>query len=138
ELASGVFFQGADGTFEFRPLPALAQVSPISGIIARDLDGDGIPDVYCVGNNFGPEPSTGRFDGGVSVLLKGDGHGGLSAVPVWKTGLLAPGDTRGAVLVEAPGGKGAPSIAVSVSNGAVLLFSPNPHPGPERSPLALP
>ena len=39
ELASGIYFQGPDGTFEFRPLPALAQMSPISGLVVRDLDG---------------------------------------------------------------------------------------------------
>jgi hypothetical protein len=91
ELASGVYVQKADGTFEFKPLPSMAQISPINGIVVRDLEGTGKPDVYCVGNNYGPEPSTGRFDGGVSVLLRGDGHGGLTAVPAWQSGLLAPG-----------------------------------------------
>ena len=75
ELASGVSTTSwTTATFEFRPLPSIAQVSPINGIVVRDFDGDGIPDVYCVGNNYGPEPSTGRFDGGVGVLLKGDGQ----------------------------------------------------------------
>jgi hypothetical protein len=77
-----------------------------------------------VGNNFGPEPTTGRFDGGVGLLLKGDGRGGLLPVPTWKSGLLAPGDTRGAVAVALPGHKGRPPIAVSQCNGPILLFSP--------------
>jgi len=124
ELGSGVFARNADGTFEFSRLPMLAQISPINAIVVRDLDGDGIPDVYCVGNNFGPEPSTGRFDGGVSLLLKGDGHGGLTPVPAWQSGLLAPGDTREAVALTLPGARGVPSIAVSQCNGPVLLFTP--------------
>ena len=124
ELGSGVFARNADGTFEFSRLPGLAQISPINAIVVRDLDGDGIPDVYCVGNNFGPEPSTGRFDGGVSLLLKGDGHGGLTPVPAWQSGLLAPGDTREAVALTLPGARGVPSIAVSQCNGPVLLFTP--------------
>jgi hypothetical protein len=127
ELASGIYFQKPDGTFEFKPLPSIAQVSPISGIVVRDLDGDGVLDVYCVGNNYGPEPSTGRFDGGVGILLKGDGHGGLHPVVSWKSGLAAQGDSRGAIAVEAPGGKGIPSILVSQSNGPVLMFSPRAH-----------
>jgi len=137
ELASGIYFQQADGTFEFKPLPSMAQISPINGIVARDLDGDGITDLYCVGNNFGPEPSTGRFDGGVSILLKGDGHGGFTPVPAWQSGLLAAGDTRAAVAVALPGQKGIPTIAVSQSNGPVLLFTPNQHPGPSISPIAM-
>jgi hypothetical protein len=136
ELASGVYHQGADGRFEFRPLPAMAQISPINGIVVRDLDGDGVLDVYCVGNNYGPEPSTGRFDGGVGILLKGDGHGGLTPVPPWKSGLVAVGDTRGAVAVDVPGTGGVPAIAVSQSNGPVLLFYPNTKPDTATQPIA--
>src|ERR1039457_6769193 len=136
ELASGVYLQRPDGTFEFKALPTLAQISPINGIIVRDLDGDGIPDVYCVGNNYGPEPSTGRFDGGVSILLKGDGHGGLTPVPTWKSGLLAAGDTRSAVAVSLPGQKGVPSIAVAQCNGPILLFTPNTTTNPNPQPIA--
>jgi len=128
ELASGVYRHKEDGTFEFVPFPSLAQISPITAFVVRDLDGDGITDVYCVGNNYGPEPSTGRFDGGVSLLLKGDGHGHLKPVLTWDSGLLASGDTRAAVALTLPGQKGIPSIAVSQSNGPVLVFTPNPNP----------
>jgi hypothetical protein len=127
ELASGIYYQKGDGTFEFKPLPSVAQIAPINGIVARDLTGDGFVDLYCVGNNYGPEPSTGRFDGGVGTLLKGDGKGGFTPVPAWKSGLLAPGDARAAVAIALPGQKGIPVIAVSQSNGPVLLFTPNPN-----------
>ena len=137
ELASGVYFQKADGTFEFKPMPAIAQISPISGIVVRDLTGDGVLDVYCVGNNYGPEPSTGRFDGGVSILLKGDGHGGLTPVPAWKSGLLAYGDTRSALAIALPGQKGPAAIAVTQCNGPVLLFSPNPNRNTNNPAIAL-
>jgi hypothetical protein len=115
----------------------MAQISPINGIVVRDLTGGGHLDVYCVGNNYGPEPSTGRFDGGVSVLLRGDGKGGLTPVPTWESGLLAPGDTRAAVAVALPGQKGIPTLAVSQSNGPVLLFTPNQHPGELPAPIAM-
>jgi len=137
ELASGIFTRGADGTFEFKPLPTMAQISPINGIVVRDLTGNGRLDIYCVGNNFEPEPSTGRFDGGVSLLLRNDGQGVLTPVPAWQSGLLAYGDTRAAVAVALPAQKGVPSIAVSQSNGPVLLFSPNPRAGQAPSPLAV-
>jgi hypothetical protein len=137
ELASGVYYPKPDGTFEFKPLPTMAQISPVNGIIVRDLTGGGHLDVYCVGNNFGPEPSTGRFDGGVSVLLKGDGRGGLTPIPAWQSGLLAAGDARAAVVLALPGQKAIPTIAVSQSNGALLLFTPNSHAGPLSSPIAL-
>ena len=131
-----MYFQQPDGTFEFKPLPTMAQIAPINGILVRDLTGDGNLDVYCVGNNYGPEPSTGRFDGGVSILLKGDGHGRLTPVPTWKSGLLAAGDARAVAAVALPGAKGVPTIAVSQCNGPLLLFSPNPKAGQAQDRVA--
>jgi len=123
ELASGVFLQQKDGTFKFQALPQVAQISPINSIIARDLDGDGKLDLFCVGNNFGPEANTGRFDGGLGVLLKGDGHGGFTPLSPAQSGLLVTGDARSAVVVRVPGSK-QPAIAVSRCDGPLLLFTP--------------
>ncbi|HEX9785474.1 MAG TPA: VCBS repeat-containing protein, partial [Opitutaceae bacterium] len=123
ELASGVFFQQSDGTFAFRPLPRLAQVAPINAIVVRDLDGDGVTDVYVVGNNFGPEPNTGRFDGGLGMLLKGDGRGGLTPVPTTASGLSVPGDARAAEALRVGGAK-RPSLLVARNDGPLLLFEP--------------
>ncbi len=126
ELQSGVFLQQADGTFVFRPLPREAQIAPINGFVYRDLDGDGHSDLFCVGNNFGPEPSTGRFDGGLGLLLKGDGHGGFVAVPPAESGLIVPGDARGVATIRIPDQTKVPAIVVTEGNGPVLFFRPNP------------
>jgi len=87
--------------------------------VAADLDGDGKLDLWCVGNNFGPEPTTGRFDGGLGVLLKGDGHGGFTAMTPAQSGLLVTGEARSAVVL--PGAKG-PRIIVGCNQGPLLLF----------------
>jgi hypothetical protein len=124
ELASGVFLNRANGSggvrFEFQALPRFAQLAPINAIVARDLDGDGALDLLCVGNHFGPEPSTGRFDGGLGAFLRGDGRGGFTAVPPAQSGLLVPGDARAAALVPLEGGR--LGIAVARCDGPVLLF----------------
>ncbi len=119
ELASGVFLQQADGTFKFSALPREAQLAPINALVAADLTGDGKLDLYCLGNNFAPEPTTGRFDGGLSVLLQGDGHGGFTALSPATSGLLVPGEARAAVLV--PGAAG-PRVAVARNQGSLLFF----------------
>ncbi len=119
ELASGVFLQQKDGTFQFTPLPREAQISPVNAIVAADLDGDGKLDLWCVGNNFGPEPTTGRFDGGLGVLLKGDGKGGFTAVLPAQSGIVVTGEARSAAVL--PGAKG-PRIVVGCNQGPVLLF----------------
>ena len=125
ELASGIFLNraaaGGGVRFEFQSLPRFAQLAPINAIVARDLDGDGALDLICVGNHFGPEPSTGRFDGSVGAFLRGDGRGGFTAVPPAESGLVVPGDARAAALVPLDGGRVA--IAVARCDGPVLFFT---------------
>jgi len=122
ELASGVFLQQADGTFKFSPLPRMAQIAPVNSIVARDLDGDGHLDLLLVGNSFGAEPNTGRFDGGLGLLLKGDGKGNFSPVAPADSGLHVVGEARSAVAVRRAGTK-LPSVIVSRCDGPLLLFT---------------
>jgi enediyne biosynthesis protein E4 len=122
ELASGIFLQQANGTFTFQALPRYAQIAPINAIVARDLDGDGLLDLFCVGNNFSPEPNTGRFDGGLGVLLKGNGKGDFKALSPAESGLTVTGDARAAVAI--PLGKTkTQSLVVARCEGPVLLFA---------------
>jgi len=122
ELQSGVFLNRGKGGFEFQPLPRFAQLAPINAIVARDLDGDGRLDLFCVGNNFGPEANTGRFDGGLGVLLKGDGRGNFTPVSPYRSGIAVPGDARAAVAVTLPGST-QPALVVARCEGPVLLFT---------------
>jgi len=118
-LSSGMFLQQYDGRFTYSPLPHAAQIAPVNAIVAMDLTGDGKLDLYCVGNNFGPEPTTGRFDGGLGVLLKGDGRGGFAALTPAESGLLVMGEAR--AVATLPGGSG-PRLVVACNQGSLLLF----------------
>jgi len=77
------------------------------------------PDLLLVGNNFGPEPTTGRFDGGLGLVLKGDGHGGFTALLPADSGVQCSGEARSAVVL--PGAKGA-RLVVACTQGPVQLF----------------
>lgn len=124
ELASGVYWQQEDGSFRFERLPAEAQLAPIHAISVADFDGDGNTDLFCAGNQFGPEPSTGRFDGGLGILLLGDGQGGFEAVWPRESGISVPGEARAAVALPVEGSS-LPDLLVARTSGRLLYFTPN-------------
>ena len=67
-LLSGVFIQDK-GAFEFRPFPDDAQVAPVKDLAVQDLNADGRPDLILVGNDYGTEVETGRYDASNGVVL---------------------------------------------------------------------
>jgi len=99
ELRSGVFLSQPDGTYRFEPLQRIAQISPLQGMVAGDFCGDGRAGIYAVQNSFAPVVAIGRFDGGLSQLLRGDGHGHFNAVPPAESGLVVPGDAKALALI---------------------------------------
>ena len=119
ELASGIFIQQADGSFRFERLPPQAQLAPVRAIVVRDFNQDGESDLALVGNFFGPEPSTGRFDGGVGLVLRGDGRGHFVPLAAVDSGLLVPGEANSAVHLQVAGSG---AIAVARCEGPLLLF----------------
>jgi hypothetical protein len=121
EFRSGVFLSRADGTHRFEPLPRIAQISPIQGLVAGDFDGDGHADAYAVQNSYSPIPSVGRFDGGLSQLLRGDGRGHFTPVPPAASGLMVPGDAKALAILDL-GGDGRPGFLVTRNNGTSLAF----------------
>ena len=121
ELRSGVFLSQPDGTYKFEPLPRIAQISPLQGIVAGDFSGDGHADIYAVQNSFAPIPAVGRFDGGLSQLLRGDGHGHFTPVPPLESGLVVPGDAKALALADV-GRDGWPGFLVTRNNDTSMAF----------------
>ncbi len=116
ELASGVFVQQANGRFRFEPLPREAQLAPINAIVTGDFNRDGHADLFAVGNAFGPEPTTGRFDGGVGLVLAGKGDGRFEALRPDASGVVITGEARSAVAA------GPDAVVVARNEGALLRF----------------
>jgi hypothetical protein len=110
-FASVFLHNDGGGRFSASALPNLAQISPIKGIIAHDVDGDGNLDLIIAGNLYDAEPNTPRADAGNGLWLRGDGHGHFTRVPPGKSGFLAPLNVSGLGLIRTPTG-----IAVLVAN----------------------
>lgn len=121
ELRSGVFLSQPDGTYRFEALPRIAQISPLQGMIAADFDGDGNTDLYAVQNSYAPIIATGRFDGGVSQLLLGDGKGHFTPISPLQSGLVVPGDAKALVTVDLDR-DGWPDLIASRNNSSLLVF----------------
>ncbi|HEY3757510.1 MAG TPA: FG-GAP-like repeat-containing protein [Opitutaceae bacterium] len=128
ELRSGVFLSQPDGTYRFEPLPRLAQIAPIQGLVAGDFDGDGHADIACVQNSFAPIPSVGRFDGGLGGLLRGDGRGGFEFVAAAESGMTVAGDAKALAVVDFDL-DGWPDLLATRNSGATLAFRNAGRPG---------
>jgi len=128
EFRSGVFLSQPDGTYRFEPLPQIAQISPLQGLVAGDFDGDGHADIYTVQNSYAPVVYVGHFDGGLSQLLRGDGRGHFTPVPVAESGLLVPGDAKALAVLDLDQ-DGWPDFLVSRNNNTTLAFRNNGVPG---------
>ena len=120
-LESGVLTNDGNGRFTFSPLPRLAQASPVCAIAVIDANGDGNLDLYLAQNFFGPQLETGRMDGGVSLLLTGDGANTFT--PVWpdESGLVVSGDATSVIAADFDQ-DGTSDIAVGLNDDQPALF----------------
>lgn len=121
EKRSGVLRRRADGTFLFEALPWQAQVSPLQGMLASDVNGDGLLDLVATQNSFDPVPEHGRADAGLGVILLGDGRGAFTFVDWAQSGWIVPGDAR-ALTTGDFDRNGWPDFFVTRNNRETMLF----------------
>ena len=62
-----------------KPLPKLVQRSPVNGIVVADINFDGNLDAFMIGNDYGNEVFSGKYDAGTGTVLLGDGKGNFTA-----------------------------------------------------------
>lgn len=120
-MVSTVFINDGKGHFTPQALPMMAQVAPINAIIPMDVDGDTHIDLVCAGNNWGAEVETARYDAGTGLVLRGDGKGGFTPMPISRSGFFAWGNVKDLTLVRTGPDK-YPLIVVANNNDIVQAF----------------
>ncbi|MDQ8179714.1 FG-GAP-like repeat-containing protein [Pelagicoccus sp. SDUM812005] len=129
ELASGIFINnGTNKKFTFKPLPRLAQIAPIYGIAAADFNGDGNIDLALAQNFNGPQVETGRYDGGIGLLLIGDGTGSFHGAEANESGIFIEDEARGMAIVDL-NADGWPDLLASRPNNRAHAYLNSGIPG---------
>ena len=90
------------GEFVFHPLPEMAQMAPLNGMIAEDINKDGFLDIIICGNDYGTEVSTGRYDAMNGLVVLGDGKGSFRTLALQETVFFVPGNAKALVKLRAP------------------------------------
>ena len=117
---SCIFINDGKGNFSMSPLPLRAQFSPVFGILAKDLNGDGITDLFLAGNFFGVKPQTGRFDASYGVTFLGDNAYHFKYLEPSQSGLFVRGEARDIATIKSINGES--DIIVAVNNDNLYLF----------------
>ncbi|WP_461108096.1 VCBS repeat-containing protein [Spirosoma koreense] len=110
-----------NGQFDVRPLPLSAQTAPVFGMLTQDVDGDGNLDAVLVGNDYGTDLVAGRMDAFNGLVLKGNGQGGFTTLPLTQSGFFVPGNAK--ALVNWPDAQGHCRVAVTENRGPLRLFA---------------
>jgi len=89
-----------NGKLVKRVLPNDVQISPVKSSLVIDINKDGNKDIVIVGNHYGVEVETTRYDAGYGALLLGDGENNFTFVSPKESGFFVPYDSRDIVLID--------------------------------------
>lgn len=111
-----------EGKLTPKPLPMHAQVSPIKSSIVDDFNNDGFKDILIVGNHYGVEVETVRYDAGYGALLLGDGNNNFKYTPPIESGFHVPFDSRSIqkIIIDQKN-----SFIITNNNDALQLYRKN-------------
>ena len=94
ENFESIILWNENDSFKTASLPIQAQVSPIKDAIVKDFNKDGFQDIFMIGNHYGVEVETTRYDAGNGLVLLGNIENTFTALGSEKSGINLFKDTR--------------------------------------------
>ena len=127
-FATSLAHNNGDGSFTLVPLPDEAQIAPVYGILATDVDRDGHTDLLLAGNFDGFKPEIGRMAASYGLCCAATARARFTPVRAHESGFMVPGQTRDIQRVRTATGE---LIVVARNNDRPLVFRSVPA-GPLR------
>ena len=120
QMASVYVQNNGNGNFELISLPTAAQMAPIFGMMATDVNQDGELDLLTVGNDYSPDTHTGRYDASIGNCLLGNGKGNFRAATYAESGFLVRDDAKALAEIALANGR---SLTLATQNrGQLKVF----------------
>ncbi|NNC45933.1 MAG: hypothetical protein HKN99_08635 [Winogradskyella sp.] len=111
-----------DGKLRKKSLPNEVQISPIKSILVKDVNADGHKDIITVGNHYGVEVETTRYDAGYGAVLLSDGNNNYKFSRPQSSGFYVPYDSRDIVMIDDAENKESHLILVANNNRKPTLY----------------
>jgi hypothetical protein len=117
---TSVIINNGSAGYSVLPLPDRAQFSPVYGVLAEDMDEDGIADITLVGNLSAIKPELGRYDANLGTVFKGLANHGYVYVPQKRSGISYTGDGRDIAIVKTSDKK--KTVVMTINNQSLKIF----------------
>jgi enediyne biosynthesis protein E4 len=118
-MASSIILNLGNGKFSIKPLPNIVQVAPVNGITVSDFNDDGNLDALLIGNDYGNEPTYGRYDAFTGLMLVGDGRGDFKILPSIESGFSVDRDGKALARLS---GKTSELIIATQNRDSLKIF----------------
>jgi len=118
-LSSSLLINNGTNNFNLKPLPDMAQLSPIFSVVANDFDKDGNIDIFTAGNLLDTKPDITRLDADPASLFKGDGKGDFIYIVKQNSGINFSGQVRDTKTININNNK---VVTIARNNASIILL----------------
>jgi len=107
------------GKFRWEKLPLSLQVSPVTKMIVKDINGDNHPDVIVAGNDYNYDVSTGYYDANKGFIMLSNGkQQTFDIIPPSKSGFMLQGMAGSLLLFEGD----TTLVVAGINRGRTVVF----------------